>query len=877
MRVSVTRRMRDEGGTTLLMVLMIMMLLSGLMVGFYAVVTSDQRSSGVDRDQTQVYAVAHAGLEKLTSDLAALFTTNFAPNASAINTLATHPPSMPGFNYTAPDGSSGYTITFTADANGNPAPDDPNGTPITSGPYQGFMGIITPYNILVTARSSGGSEVRMKRTLQTISVPVFQFGVFSEGDLSFFAGPNFNFGGRVHTNGNLYLAEGDSDTLTLSDRVTAVGEVVRTNLSNGFATGSGSTYTGTVNAIKSTGVYRALARTEGSLVGTLGSALNDPTWTNLSIGTYNSNIRNGRTGATRLDLPLVSQGAKPRDLIRRPVPGEDTSAPLILGQRYFQQASLRILLSDTAAEISNLPTIVTGTPPVSLENALTYGPSGKQAPLATSGGSGVDGNYKSNATTPLIGGFIKIEKQDNSGAWTDVTAEILNLGIVGRNLSNGTADTVFTGSNGQNSTANGCLGSDPQPNAVIKLQRVKDRPSTHSGATATLYQYDCAVTSAGVPDPTSYDYIPLALYDTREGNTRDSVSTSSTAIAYGGVMYYVELDMNNLARWFNGAIGSTGTQAKNNNGRVVYFSDRRNNSSPNASDCATGLTAPCETGEYGYEDIVNPSDSNGVPNGTLDSGEDLNVGEPGGGTLQTYGQTPQNVPAGAASPLTSAIRPMTTGSLTSQIVRLNRPLLFRRALKLINGGGTNLRSSGITGLTIAAENPIYVQGDYNVGNPANYATETHIACSILADAVTLLSNNWNDIRSFTSPNDPTGRSGTTTSYRTAVVAGKGLSFPQPTWSGVPKDFGTDGGAHNFLRYVEDWSGATLNYRGSIVTFYTSRQAVGTYKCCTNVYDPPTRGYVFDADFLIPSMLPPGTPMFRDINTLTFRELLRPNQ
>ena len=48
----------------------------------------------------------------------------------------------------------------------------------------------------------------MRRQLQTVAVPVFQFGMFSEGDLSFFAGPNFNFGGRVHTNGNLFLAQG---------------------------------------------------------------------------------------------------------------------------------------------------------------------------------------------------------------------------------------------------------------------------------------------------------------------------------------------------------------------------------------------------------------------------------------------------------------------------------------------------------------------------------------------------------------------------------------------------------------------------------------------------------------------------------------------
>ena len=42
--------------------------------------------------------------------------------------------------------------------------------------------------------------------------------MFSDVDLSFFAGPNFNFGGRVHTNGTLFLAQGDGGTLTLTAR-----------------------------------------------------------------------------------------------------------------------------------------------------------------------------------------------------------------------------------------------------------------------------------------------------------------------------------------------------------------------------------------------------------------------------------------------------------------------------------------------------------------------------------------------------------------------------------------------------------------------------------------------------------------------------------
>ena len=89
----------------------------------------------------------------------------------------------------------------------------------------------------VTARSTGGgSEVRLRRGLQTVAVPVFQFGIFSESDLSIFSGGGFNFGGRVHTNGSLFVAAQTSGAtnITFNDRITAVNEVIRNFLSNGL-------------------------------------------------------------------------------------------------------------------------------------------------------------------------------------------------------------------------------------------------------------------------------------------------------------------------------------------------------------------------------------------------------------------------------------------------------------------------------------------------------------------------------------------------------------------------------------------------------------------------------------------------------------------
>ena len=89
--------------------------------------------------------------------------------------------------------------------------------------------------------------------------------------------------------------------------------------------------------------------------------------------------------------------------------------------------------------------------------------------------------------------------------------------------------------------------------------------------------------------------------------------------------------------------------------------------------------------------------------------------------------------------------------------RENPPLFFRRAVKIVNAN--NLTALGTCpggqncGLAIATENPVYVQGDYNTnfgGGGFNW-TDPYVASSISADAVTLLSNNWNDVNSFSTP------------------------------------------------------------------------------------------------------------------------------
>jgi hypothetical protein len=914
----------NEQGMALVATILVLALMGALLLGFIATVANDQNSGRTARDQTKAYAAAHAGLEKLTSDMGQLFAANYAPTCTDLNNLVGtgRPPVLPDILYTAPGGGSGYTIQYTCVSNHPQAENTPRA--ITAGPFQGFQGLVTPYEILVTARTTTGGEVRMRRGFNTVAIPVFQFGMFSENDLSFFAGPAFNFGGRVHTNSNLFVAQGDGGTLTLADRVTVLGEVVRKNLSNGWLTSS--SYTGTVNVAKSTTQTVTMDMNKGSWAAatpqlpgapslTAPGALtptNDNTWADFSKTTTAGYMLNGRTGAKRLVLPLVQMGAQPIDLIRRPAVNSNenvTNAP-VFGQRYYSMASVRILLSDYAADLTGLPTVTAGAP-IDLTNLAGAGytvdashPPIARAPAAASNALAdinaaatlaARQNYLTPTVmggSPLITGVIKIEKQLPDHSWQDVTLEILNRGIAGRNLANaGTLNTPGT-----------TCGADPNPNAVIRLQRVRDNPTSNA--------------PCGAGSLNSTDYWPNVLYDAREALPRDTSALQSEKRHYlGGVMHYVELDVAQLSAW----MAAQGANIMQETGYVVYFSDRRGNFHNPANSNR-------ETGEYGFEDVVNPGLTNGFPgNGTyaypptLNSGSVPEAGEDfnGDGQLQTYGGVPHNgiaattytantpplpehTATAATSPLANpATRPWipldwnyycsnagactpTAFDLTRPMAaRVNPPIFFRRALKLTNGGTVGAIIT--PGLTVVAENPVYVQGNYNANGSFGATGDGHRACAIIADAVTMLSNQWNDIRSFLSPHDPFGSTvspgrvaNADVWYRTAIVAGKGIAFAHPTGFSSYQDFGTDGGAHNFLRYIEKWD-SWLNYRGSIVSFYTSRQAVGTYKCCQNVYDPPSRGYNFDQEFLTPSLLPPRTPMFRDVNILTFRQVLRATQ
>ncbi len=171
----------------------------------------------------------------------------------------------------------------------------------------------------------------------------------------------------------------------------------------------------------------------------------------------------------------------------------------------------------------------------------------------------------------------------------------------------------------------------------------------------------------------------------------------------------------------------------------------------------------------------------------------------------------------------------------------------KRGIRLKNGA--TLPDNGVT---VASQNPIYIQGDYNTGgnppsNSGNYsqpqvAGYTRKPCAVIGDAVNILSNAWLDSNSTRSLSY---RTASNTTVNTAIVSGI-----------VPSANNYySGGAENFPRFLENWSGKSLTYYGSMVELYQSRQSIGRWGL-SNVYNPPNRQWYFDTNLQV--YTPPGT-------------------
>lgn len=410
---------------------------------------------------------------------------------------------------------------------------------------------------------------------------------------------------------------------------------------------------------------------------------------------------------------------------------------------------------------------------------------------------------------------------------------------------------------------------------------------------------------------------PIEMFDPREGIYNENISASTLystdKVPLNGVMSMVDLDIANLRRFlrgdFDGKFPASGTpfaaatgrglraaDIPISNGWIVYLSDRRGDWSFNGDFDMEDL--------YGNSDGVLQINEDMNYNGSLDiGGVDSSSGQPRPyvweGTKYTASGSWLN-----ADTYQKMLYPSDPVGL-DRFATANKDIAafadhrhYRRGFRMINAqvlpGQTDLSNPGNTrGFTVAAEQAVYLLGDYNATGVASVGTPTpatnylpqasaagptmgHVPASVAADQVAFLSNAWTDGNAWLNPFAATSRVASNTTYRTALLMGtprERLDDGGPAQGYANLSYstnGSNGGVHNFINMREDWNGRTLNYCGSLVSIFTTRNNTGGFKCCGKIYRPPTRNWTFDTSFLDPARIPPGTPMFQYLQVTGFQ-------
>ena len=194
-----------------------------------------------------------------------------------------------------------------------------------------------------------------------------------------------------------------------------------------------------------------------------------------------------------------------------------------------------------------------------------------------------------------------------------------------------------------------------------------------------------------------------------------------------------------------------------------------------------------------------------------------------------------------------------TGVVTNYTYITNYTVVSQAGIVLTNGVALPPQ-----GLGVATPDPVYIIGNYNVTtngaavNLGTFNTTQTRPAAVYSDAVTILSSNWNPANSTAAIGSRTAANDTVNAaFLTGNVPSNGSYY--------------SGGVENFPRFLENWSGYTFTYNGSMVCMFNSQIATAPWPGTGTVYNPPTRNWAFDLNFNNPAKQPPLMPSVISVN------------
>jgi len=309
MRITKGNIIGNEKGMMLVVCLLLLLMLS--LIGIASITTSSSDMSVAENElrQTGSFYAAEAGIEKAAAAVVTSFETMAGPPSPLPSGSGVEGAYQYSYN-TVPDGS-GFQTT------------------LADGAYRGLYAMVRRYTITsdgYDVRRESGATINM--AMQEALIPLFQFAVFYQNDLEFSPSTAMTLGGRVHSNGEVYIQS--SAGLNIDSYLTSAESII-----HGPKGGSGlSVQSGDIMIKDKNGLYQNMENTDGTWLDA-GSA----NWVNGSLSRWGGLVEDGNHGITELEMPVVTEGPA-TDLIDRASGNNDSfedkaGLKFVDGQAYY--------------------------------------------------------------------------------------------------------------------------------------------------------------------------------------------------------------------------------------------------------------------------------------------------------------------------------------------------------------------------------------------------------------------------------------------------------------------------------------------------------------------------------------------------------------
>lgn len=683
----------------------------------------------------------------------------------------------------------------------------------------------------------------LQMDLKSRTVPMFQFAAFYTEDLEIFPSPPMTLNGPVHTNGNLYL--GSSNGLDLKGQVSTVKNIFQSRKNNSETFPDGrvriATATNTLLNLLFNGTGSTTQTTNfmdpDRIAAKWGSQIKVRTNAPVSIPTASILNNEGdyyKKGDLRIEYKPVATSTATLTAtspLLTTVPFAITAidrtninAPVETNLTLNQLKSLRQPVM-VRAEIAKIPALTPLVAPITSSYAAFHACAPSSLPTGTI-------LTWWNALTTAQKNAFRLVAQDYLQTQIQSQNVPVRFSLLSQSMTTINGDALFN--NFAPTTAPISFANDPRLTAQFTTATLRNTAWTNLRAMtpqqiAGLLEFN-PVTNLSVAD-TSRCFVSAPITDIG----RDAANHKSFTRFYNErearEMRILQLNIQSLALWNDHGVYWDGTNLISAK-ELLYEQAPVDNTAPVNSFQRLGLAAKDE------------SEGGMVIHATIDGNN-----------------------------------PNYSSAKTDQS---RYGFAFTNGKQLL-GLGKTTNQVDPTGLTIATDQGIYIQGDYNVGrkdfhtgfatdlgtptpDDANTKIRVHNKqpAAFLADTFYPLSNTCfnqdQSINHFTGVNCDNGI-GDSASKRTPSHTEKNAAILSGTdISNKPNNGQYNGGLENYPRFLENWSSKEWRYKGSFVSVSTPLYARGVWGG-GNVYSPPLRPWDYDTEFNDARNLPPLTPQF----------------